>query len=170
VLPTLILQHTPVFAQILFFGAVLSAVMSCASATLLAPSVILSENVIKEALPHLSDQEFLRVMRLVVVIFAMLVLTIALISSSSIYQLVVGTYEVTLVAAFVPLCAGLFWSRSTTQGALCACVAGLTTWIGLELFGTSGSIWHPQLFGLLMATMGMVAGSLLPQKIGTRHV
>jgi hypothetical protein len=53
---------------------------------------------------------------------------------------------------------------------LCACVAGLTTWIGLELFGTSGSIWHPQLFGLLMATMGMVAGSLLPQKIGTRHV
>ncbi len=47
VLPTLILRHTPVFAQILFFGAVLSAVMSCASATLLAPSVILSENVIK---------------------------------------------------------------------------------------------------------------------------
>ena len=41
VLPTLIMQHTPVLAQILFFGAVLSAVMSCASATLLAPSVIL---------------------------------------------------------------------------------------------------------------------------------
>ena len=170
VLPTLILRHIPVFAQILFFGAVLSAVMSCASATLLAPSVILSENVLKELLPRLSDREFLRVMRLVVVIFAILVLTIALTSSSSIYQLVVGTYEVTLVAAFVPLCAGLFWSRATTQGALCACVAGLTTWVGLELFGPSGSIWHPQLLGLLMATMGMVAGSLLPQKIGTRHV
>jgi solute:Na+ symporter, SSS family len=58
VLPTLIMQHTPVLAQILFFGAVLSAVMSCASATLLAPSVILSENVIKGVLPHLSDGEF----------------------------------------------------------------------------------------------------------------
>jgi Na+/proline symporter len=168
VLPTLILRHTPVFAQILFFGAVLSAVMSCASATLLAPSVILSENVIKGALPRLSDREFLRVMRLVVVIFAVLVLTIALISSSSIYQLVVGTYEVTLVAAFVPLCAGLFWPRATTQGALCALAAGLTAWVGLELFGSFGSIWHPQLVGLFMAVMGMVVGSLLPQKIGTR--
>lgn len=170
VLPTLILQHTPVFAQVVFFGAVLSAVMSCASATLLAPSVILSENVIKGLLPNLSDREFLRVMRLVVVIFAALVLTIALISNSSIYQLVVGTYEVTLVAAFVPLCAGLFWSRSTTQGALCAFAAGVTTWIGLELFGSSGSIWHPQLVGFVMAVAGMVVGSLLPQQIGARDM
>lgn len=167
VLPTLILRHTPVFAQIVFFGAVLSAVMSCASATLLAPSVMLSENVIKGALPHLSDWEFLRVMRLVVVVFAALVLTIALTSSSSIYQLVVNTYKVTLVAAFVPLCAGLFWSRATTQGALFALVAGLMTWMGWELFGPPVSIWPPQLVGFLVAATGMVVGSLLPQKIGT---
>jgi solute:Na+ symporter, SSS family len=170
VLPTLILRHTPVFAQILFFGAVLSAVMSCASAALLAPSVILSENVIKGALPHLSDREFLRVMRLVVVVFAALVLTIALSSSSSIYQLVVNANKVTLVAAFVPLCAGLFWSRATTQGALCALAAGLITWAGLEMFGPADSIWPPQLVGFLMAATGMIAGSLLRQKIGTRKV
>ena len=167
VLPTLILRHTPVFAQIVFFGAVLSAVMSCASATLLAPAVMLSENVIKGALPQLSDREFLRIMRLVVVVFAALVLTIALNSSSNIYQLVVNTYKVTLVAAFVPLCAGMFWSRATTQGALCAFVAGLMTWMGLELFGPSDSIWPPHLVGFLVAATGMVVGSLLPQKIGT---
>ena len=167
VLPTLILRHTPVFAQIVFFGAVLSAVMSCASATLLAPSVMLSENVIKGMLPQLSDWELLRVMRLVVVVFAALVLTIALSSNSSIYQLVVNTYKVTLVAAFVPLCAGFFWPRATTQGALCALVAGLMTWMGLELFGPSDSIWPPQLVGFLVAATGMVVGSLLPQKIGT---
>ena len=168
VLPTLILRHTPVFAQIVFFGAVLAAVMSCASATLLAPSVMLSENVIKGMLPRLSDREFLRVMRLVVV-FAALVLTIALSSGSSIYQLVVSTYKLTLVAAFVPLCAGLFWPRATTQGALCALVAGLMTWMGLELFGPSDSIWPPQLVGFLVAAARMVVGSLLPQKIGTRE-
>jgi Na+/proline symporter len=166
VLPTLILRHTPVFAQIVFFGAVLSAVMSCASATLLAPSVMLSENVIKGALPHLSDWEFLRVMRLVLVAFAGIVLTIALTSNATIYQLVVNTYKVTLVAAFVPLCAGLFWSRATTRGALSALVVGLITWIGLEVFGPSDSIWPPQLVGFLMAALGMVVGSLLPQKIG----
>jgi hypothetical protein len=53
---------------------------------------------------------------------------------------------------------------------LCAFAAGLMTWMGLELFGPSGSIWPPQLVGFLMAATGMVAGSLLPQKIGTRDV
>jgi len=166
VLPTLILGHTPVFAQIVFFGAVLSAVMSCASATLLAPSVMLSENVIKGILPNLGDREFLRIMRVVVVAFAGIVLTIALTSNASIYQLVVNTYKVTLVAAFVPLCAGLFWDRATTQGALYAIMAGLMTWIGLELSGSSDWIWPPQLVGFLMAATGMVVGSLLPQRIG----
>ena len=105
-------------------------------------------------------------MRLVVEVFAAVVLAIALSSGSSIYQLVVNTYNVTLVAAFVPLCAGLFWSRATTQGALGALAAGLMTWAGLELFGPSGSIWPSQLVGFFMAVVGMVVGSLLPQKIG----
>lgn len=161
VLPTLILQHTPIVAQIVFFGAVLSAVMSCASATLLAPSVTLSENVIKRMLPELPDWQLLRMMRIVLVTFACVVLAIALTSDSSIYMLVVNTYKVTLVAAFVPLAAGLFWPRATTQGALCAITAGLTVWFGLEAFGSPDSIWPPQLVGFLAALFGMVIGSLL---------
>jgi hypothetical protein len=51
---------------------------------------------------------------------------------------------------------------------LCAFVAGLMIWMGLELFGPSDSIWPPQLVGLLVAAAGMVVGSLLPQKIGSR--
>src|SRR5690606_9882616 len=35
VLPTLVLQHTPVVAQVVFFGALLSAIMSTSAATLL---------------------------------------------------------------------------------------------------------------------------------------
>jgi Na+/proline symporter len=170
VLPTLILEHTPVIAQILFFGAVLSAVMSCSSATLLAPSVTLSENVIKRLWSDLTDRQFLRVMRLVLITFAAVDLTIALMSDASIYSLLVNTYKVTLVAAFVPLAAGLYWSRATTQGALCAITAGLTTWLALEILGSSDSIWPPQLVGFLMAAMGMIAGSLLPQKIGIHEV
>ena len=51
VLPKLILQHTPLFAQVMFFGALLSAIMSCSSATLLAPSVTFTENILKRLLP-----------------------------------------------------------------------------------------------------------------------
>lgn len=161
VLPTLIVEHTPVFAQVMFFGAVLSAVMSCASATLLAPSVILSENVIRGAMPRMDEKGLLTTMRIVLVCFAFVVLTIALSSDSSIYKLVVNTYKVTLVAAFVPLCAGLFWKRATSGGAVCAIAAGLGCWMGFELLGPAASIWPPQLAGLLMATIGMIAGSYL---------
>jgi Na+/proline symporter len=165
VLPTLILQHTPMAAQIVFFGAVLSAVMSCSSATLLAPSVALSENVIRPALSHLNDSEFLRLMRVVLVGFAGVVLAIALWSDATIYKLVVNTYKITLVAAFIPLFAGLYWKRATTQGAVCAIVAGMTSWIALELFGSSDSIWPPQLIGFFMAGAGMIAGSLWPSQV-----
>ncbi|MCP9449777.1 MAG: sodium:solute symporter family protein [Nitrospira sp.] len=160
ILPTLILQHTPLAAQVAFFGAVLSAVMSCSSATLLAPSVALSENVIRPGLPRLNDSEFLRLMRVVLVGFASVVLAIALLSDASIYKLVVNTYKVTLVAAFIPLFAGLYWKRATTQGALCAIVIGLTSWLGLEWVIPSDSCWPPQLVGFVMAGIGMVAGSL----------
>jgi solute:Na+ symporter, SSS family len=159
VLPTLIVEYTPVFAQVIFFGAVLSAVMSCSSATLLAPSVILSENVIKEAMPQMDEWALLRTMRIVLVCFAAVVLAIALGSDASIYKLVVNTYKVTLVSAFVPLAAGLFWKRATTQGALYAIVAGLTSWLGLEFLRTEASVWPPQLVGLLMAALGMLVGS-----------
>lgn len=168
VLPTLIVEHTPVFAQVMFFGAVLSAVMSCSSATLLAPSVILSENVIKGAMPRMDERGLLTTMRIVLVCFAFVVLTIALSSDSSIYKLVVNTYKVTLVAAFVPLCAGLFWKRATSGGAVCAIAAGLGCWMGFELLGTAASIWPPQLAGLLMATVGMIAGSYFFPDVSSR--
>jgi len=166
ILPTLILQHTPLAAQIVFFGAVLSAVMSCSSATLLAPSVALSENVIRPALAQLNDSEFLRLMRVVLAGFAGVVLAIALWSDATIYRLVVNTYEVTLVAAFIPLFAGLYWKRATTQGALCAIIAGTTSWAALELLGAHDSIWPPQLIGLLIAGAGMVIGSLATNRTG----
>jgi len=162
VLPTLILQHTPVFAQIIFFGAVLSAIMSCSSATLLAPSVAFSENIIREVCPRMSDRAFLRTMRMVVVCFAGVVLAFALNSQASIFKMVESSYKVTLVAAFIPLCAGLYWKRANTQGALAAIIGGLSTWIALEIVSPRDAVWPPQLVGFLVAAAGMVVGSLLP--------
>ena len=117
ILPTLILQHTPLPAQIIFFGAVLSAIMSCSSATLLAPSVAFSENIIKGLVPQMDDRTLLRIMRLVLVCFAGVVLIFALNSQASIFKMVESAYKVTLVAAFIPLVAGLYWRRANTHGA-----------------------------------------------------
>jgi len=85
VLPTLILQHTPFIAQVVFFGALLAAIMSCASATLLAPSVAFSENIIRGALPDMPDRTFLLTMRAVIMCFAGVVLAFALNTESTIF-------------------------------------------------------------------------------------
>jgi len=165
ILPTLILQHTPMVAQIIFFGALLSAIMSCSSATLLAPSVAFSENVVKVCMPTISDRGLLRVMRAVLVVFAGIVLLFALNSKASIFTMVESAYKVTLVAAFVPLLAGLYWPGAVRMGALVGMAAGLGTWLLLEASVTPGRVWPPQLVGLLVSAAGMAVGSLVPQRI-----
>ncbi len=166
ILPTLILNHTPVFAQVIFFGALLSAIMSCSSATLLAPSVTFTENILKHfMLKKMSDRQFLLAMRIVLVCFGLLVLLVALNAEVSIFKMVENAYKITLVAAFTPLAFGLYWKRANNQGALLAIVLGLSSWILLEVFNAD-SIWPPQLVGLLMSMSGMVVGSLMPNIIG----
>lgn len=159
ILPTLIFEHTPMFAQVMFFGALLSAIMSTASGALLAPSVTFTENVLKGMLRELSDRQFLWTMRGVVAAFAVAMTLFALYSDSSIYDMVGNSNKVTLVAAFVPLVCGLYWKRANTQGALLSIFSGLVTWLALEAFAPDG-FWPPQLAGLLMSFAGMVIGSL----------
>jgi len=166
VLPTLVLAQTPLFAQVIFFGAVLAAIMSCSSATLLAPSVAFSENIIRGFYPEMGDHAFLRVMRITIVCFACVVLGFALWSNASIFKMVENAYKVTLAGAFVPLFFGAFWKRATTQGALCAIFGGLLSWILVELLVGEASLVPPQLIGLGVSMFGMIAGSLLPQWIG----
>lgn len=159
ILPNLILGHTPVFAQVVFFGALLSAIMSSASGALLAPTSLFTENVLRPFLPHMSDRQFLLTLRLVLVIFALAVLVFALESDASIYQMVQNAYKVTLVSAFAPLVMGLFWKRATTAGALLSVVLGLVTWLLLEAVAPEALV-PPQLVGLAASFLGMVAGSL----------
>ncbi len=117
ILPHLILERTPLFAQIMFFGALLSAIMSSASGALLAPSVTLTENIVKHFLPNMNDRQALLAMRCSVLAMTVATCLFALLSNASIYEMVGNAYKVTLVAAVVPLFFGLFWKRATTQGA-----------------------------------------------------
>lgn len=164
ILPTLIMTKVPVLAQVMFFGALLSAIKSCASATLLAPSVTFSENIVKEMMPGQSDKQSLLTMRIVVLVFTAIVTTFAMNTDSSIFQMVENAYKVTLVAAFVPLVFGFYWKRATGQGAFVSMILGLTTWILLEIFNSAG-FWPPQLAGVLMSLAGMIVVSLLTKPL-----
>lgn len=164
VLPTFVKTHLPLYAQIVFYGALLSVIMSTASGTLLAPSVTISENIIKEFMPHhrMRQTTLLWITRGVVVVFALLVVAYSLWSlerETSIHEMVANAYKVTLACAFVPLVAGLYWKRASNLGAGLAIGLGLVVWIAMEFIAPDAAL-PPQFAGLLASMLGMVAGSL----------
>ncbi|MFD1892683.1 sodium:solute symporter family protein [Ottowia beijingensis] len=164
VLPTLVLEHMPVLLQVAFFGALLSAIMSTASATMLAPSTTFVENILRNLRPGMSDQQTLKAMRISVLVFTVCVLVYSItMEGSSIYELVAGAYQVPLVGAFVPLAFGVYWKRATTQGALLAVVMGLGVWLLWVASPMLHEAFPQQLAGVLAAITGMVGGSLAPQ-------
>ena len=169
VLPTLVMEKMPFVMQVLFFGALLSAIKSCASATLLAPSVTFTENIWRQFRPRVSDRQELRTMRITVLVFSCFVLGYAIyMQGTSIYELVSGAYQVTLVGAFIPLVFGLYWKKASTQGAIFSIVLGILTWI-LFMATPAGGEFPAQLAGVFGAFVGMVAGSLGPQAIKNSH-
>ena len=106
-------------------------------------------------------------------VFTALVLSYAIaMKGTPIYDLVSAAYQVTLVGAFVPLVMGLYWKRATTQGAVFSVAAGIAVWILFfpQVGGEVLSKAFPgQLAGLIAAFVGMIVGSLLPQKLRNRH-
>lgn len=176
VLPNLIMQNTPVLVQVLFFGALLSAIMSTASATLLAPSGVISENLLSKVYDRLDSRQRVWFIRATVLVFAICVTTYALASDKSIFEMVENAYKVVLVGAFAPLAFGLYWKRASQNGARISILFGVAIWLLFEALdyswsGATGwsmiglahwaSVCPPQLAGFVASVAGMLLGSLI---------
>ncbi len=157
VLPSVVLAHSSLWLQVLFFGALLSAILSTTSGGMLAPATVIGENLIKPYYPGMSDRRLLYAMRLSVVGVALCSAALAA-TSQNIYELVGQSSALSLVSLFVPLTAGLYWKRASNVGALSAIVFGMLTWLFCEWQATT----VPSLiYGGLASTAAMIAGSWL---------
>jgi SSS family transporter len=157
-LPNMVLMHTPWPIQVLFFGSLLSAIMSTTSSAILAPAAILSENFIRPLVgKEFSDRQMLLVTRLCILVFSA-VGTVMACLRSNIYELVGESSVLSLVSLFVPLTMGLYWRRSSSAGAFLSMVLGMATWIIFEVYDTS---WPSLLPGTLASLVGMIVGSLV---------
>jgi len=163
ILPQLLLERTPMWAQVMFFGALLSAILSTASGALIAPTALFTENVIRPFAPRLGDKQFMLLLRVVLVLFTLAALLFALNSKNTMYEMVQNAYKVTLVSCIVPLTAGIYWKRADVPGAILSVVFGLVSWGIAELTAPEATL-PPQLVGLAFSIVGMVLGSLVPRK------
>jgi SSS family transporter len=156
-LPNMVLAHTALPVQILFFGSLLSAIMSTASSAILAPASIFSENLVKPLTRHrYNDRQFLLLTRLSVLAFSAVATAMACMRSN-IYELVGESSILSLVSLFVPLTLGIYWKRSSSTGALSAMVLGMITWIIFEVYETA---WPSLVPATLASLVAMITGSL----------
>ena len=157
ILPNMVLLHGNLFIQVLFFGALLSAVMSTTSGAILAPATVLGENIIRPFFKNITDKQLLRVIRASVVIVSAISMGMAF-SGQNIYELVASSSVLSLVSLFVPLTAGLYWKRSNESGAILSIVLGTAGYIYSEVMVTE----TPSLFvGLVCSIAGMLIGTFV---------
>jgi len=166
ILPNLILERMPMWAQVIFFGALLSAILSTASGALLAPTALFTENVVRPFAGEMGDRQFLLLLRVILVAFALAALLFALNSTSTMYEMIQNAYKVTLVSCAVPLIAGLTWKRANAAGGLSSVLLGLLAWGAAELFAAEHTV-PPQFVGLAASIFGMVIGTLAGARPGS---
>lgn len=167
-LPTLILENVSLPTQVLFFGALIAAIMSTASAAILAPATLLAQNVVRPFVRALGDKQELGLIRGAIGVIALIALYVA-IRQGNIYEIVGSSYSITLVAAFVPMAAGLYMKSANTLGALFSIVFGALTWQYLEHFGREEAVVPSIIAGLVASVLGMALGIVLSRFIQKRE-
>ncbi|HEY5916726.1 MAG TPA: sodium:solute symporter family protein [Chryseolinea sp.] len=162
-LPNMVLRHTYLPIQILFFGSLLSAIMSTTSSAMLAPAAIFSENLVKPLFGHkFSDKQFLVLTKVSVLLFSVIA-TVMACMRSNIYELVGESSVLSLVSLFVPLVLGLYWKKASPAGAFFSMVLGMITWIIFEVLRTD---WPGLVPATIASAIGMIVGSLIwPKKV-----
>ncbi|WP_057936552.1 sodium:solute symporter family protein [Algoriphagus resistens] len=166
-LPSMVLAHGGLPVQIIFFGALISAIMSTASSGVLAPAALISENLMKPFFKEkLKDRHLLWILRINVLVVAVVSVMMAL-QDSNIYELVSGASILLLVSLFIPLTTGLYWDKSSKAGAVLSMVTGMLVYLVVDKLEPEIS---SHLYGLLASALAMFAGSLLfPNKPQTTY-
>ena len=157
IIPNMVMQHGSLPLQVLFFGAVTSAILSVSSGAILAPSTVFGENIVKFFRPDIHDQALLKTIRWTVVVITIICVWISTTRDMNIFDLVGESSAFSLVSLFVPLTAGIYWKRANLVGCLCSMLLGFIVWL-LCLWQ---EITYAMLWGLLASTLAMIGGSLV---------
>jgi solute:Na+ symporter, SSS family len=157
-----VMRHGSLTLQILFFGAVTSAILSVSSGAILAPAAVFGENVVKFFNPSMSDKATLLTIRLTVVAITIGCVWMSLARDVSIFDLVGESSAFSLVSLFVPLLAGIYWRQANLIGCLASMGLGLAVWVICLIMDTT--TLPPMIWGLLASTVAMVVGSMVNKR------
>lgn len=156
-MPFLVLQTGNIWVQVLFLGALLSAILSTASGSILAPATVLAENIFYPFIKKKQDKVLLRLLRVSVVLITLISYFLAN-SGESIFELASFAASSGLVTLVVPIWAALYTSRPSKLGAILAMCMGLVAWIYWLIF--PDKVLPANLGGFLLSIVGFLFGMM----------
>ncbi|AQG81760.1 sodium:solute symporter family protein [Spirosoma montaniterrae] len=158
IIPNMVMQHGSLPLQILFFGAVSSAILSVSSGAILAPATVFGENIVKFFRPDIDDPTLLRTIRWAIVVITAICVWMSTTRDTNIFDLVGESSAFSLVSLFVPLTAGIYWKRANLTGCLWSMAVGLSVWLLCIWLDTE---YPPMMWGFAASALAMVGGSLV---------
>lgn len=155
-LPRFVLSDMPVYLQILFFGSVISAILSTCSGAILAPASLLAENIIKPLwAKNISDKGLLVLTQFSTIVMGILSLWVAS-GSEKIFDLVGTSSAFGVVSIFIPYTAALFFNARNQMAALLSMMAGSIVWAWC--FFIAPTEIDASIYGLAASLTGWLAG------------
>ena len=175
-LPVLAVNAMPPIICGILFSGVISATMSSASSDLLGAGSIFANDIYREVIkPEASDEEVMKVARLVMVLSGVLSLLIALFNTSSIITILMFSFTLRAAGSFFPYVLGHYWKGSSLAGTIASLICGTIMVIYLEhiskgmLFGFK--IGQPIIPGLVVGLIAfLVFSKLFPPKEFTTNL
>jgi SSS family transporter len=157
VIPALVNSMMGLPVQIIFYGSLISAILSTCSGAMLAPASVIGENLIKPYASQITDKRLLLYTRLSVVLVAGLSCYFAF-GDLDIVKLVEASLALILVCLFAPFTFGLFWKKASVGGAWSAMLVGGLTWFTCLMLDT---VIDATIYGFVTSCVSMVVGSLV---------
>jgi solute:Na+ symporter, SSS family len=157
-MPQMALDKLPLWINIIFFGSIVSAIMSTCSGAILAPASLLSENVLRPLFfEAINDKKLLFITRISIVVITTISIILAL-GSSKIYDLVGDASAFGLVSIFFPFTLALFYNYQNKVGAVASMILGSLTWISCKYIIQTEI--NPIFYGSLGAIIGILIGTI----------
>ncbi|MCQ8894508.1 MAG: sodium:solute symporter family protein [Methanolinea sp.] len=149
----------------IFAVVVLAAVMSTTDRLMLTIGTYFSWDIYKNIIrPGASDRQVLLVSRVAVGVAAAVTVIMALDPPAMLVWLIWAGIGIMFATFAVPLLAGLYWRRATSQGALASMAIGLAAsclFGGLTYFKVVPLPVHFSMYGVILSVAAMVVVSLL---------
>ena len=175
-LPVLAVNAMPPLICGILFAGVISATMSSASSDLLGAGSIFANDIYRQYIKtEATDEEVMKIAKMVMVLAGLLSLFVALFNTSSIIAILMFSFSLRAAGAFFPYVMGLYWKGASLAGTMASLVTGTIVVVYLEQF-THGVIFgikfgQPILPGLVASFIAFVIFSkLMPPKERTTEL